>query len=269
MTKGARIGRGRTAEIFEWGDGQALKLFESWCPPAWVDHEAEIGRKVHATGLPVPAVEGIIELDGRRGIIYERVAGPSMLAVLASKPWLVAPMAHMLAELQATVHATRVSGFPSRREDLERRIRAVEALSAEQKNAVLLALSRLPDGDALLHGDLHPDNILLTARGPVIIDWIAATQGHPLADAARTRLLLDWSEPMSGGSRFTRWIIETMRALFRSAYLRRYLALRPDASRDGMEAWMLPAAAARLIEGIKGEENRLLAVINRELEKPG
>lgn len=38
--------------------------------------------------------------------------------------------------------------------------------------------------------DFHPDNVLLAARGPVIIDWPDATRGQPLADVARTSLLL-------------------------------------------------------------------------------
>ena len=40
MTKGPRLGRGRTAEVFVWGDDRALKLFFDWAPAAWVEAEA-------------------------------------------------------------------------------------------------------------------------------------------------------------------------------------------------------------------------------------
>ncbi|MBN1094319.1 phosphotransferase [Blastococcus sp. TML/M2B] len=40
------------------------------------------------------------------------------------------------------------------------------------------------EGDALLHLDLHPDNVLLTADGPVVIDWTNAARGRPEVDVA-------------------------------------------------------------------------------------
>lgn len=44
-------------------------------------------------------------------------------------------------------------------------------------------------GDALVHGDLRADNILLSARGPVLVDWPWAVRGAPWVDSLT--LLLD------------------------------------------------------------------------------
>ncbi|TMA37195.1 MAG: aminoglycoside phosphotransferase family protein, partial [Deltaproteobacteria bacterium] len=43
-------------------------------------------------------------------------------------------------------------------------------------------LETLPDGDQLCHGDMHPGNIMLSRRGPMVIDWTNARRGHPAAD---------------------------------------------------------------------------------------
>ncbi|MGW1549107.1 aminoglycoside phosphotransferase family protein [Streptomyces sp. NPDC002346] len=40
--------------------------------------------------------------------------------------------------------------------------------------------------DRVLHLDLHPDNVILTGRGPVVIDWSNAGAGDPAADVAMT-----------------------------------------------------------------------------------
>jgi hypothetical protein len=40
------------------------------------------------------------------------------------------------------------------------------------------------DGDTLTHGDLRPDNILITADGAMLIDWAHATAGAPWLDLA-------------------------------------------------------------------------------------
>ncbi|WP_159944877.1 MULTISPECIES: phosphotransferase [unclassified Nocardiopsis] len=55
------------------------------------------------------------------------------------------------------------------------------------------ALHRLPSPSgrgSLLHLDLHPDNIVITPAGPVVIDWTNAREGEPDLDAAVTALIL-------------------------------------------------------------------------------
>jgi len=55
---------------------------------------------------------------------------------------------------------------------------AAPDLPHEEKQQARRHLAALPDGNALCHGDLHPGNVLLTERGPVIIDCSAATRGE-------------------------------------------------------------------------------------------
>jgi tRNA A-37 threonylcarbamoyl transferase component Bud32 len=38
--------------------------------------------------------------------------------------------------------------------------------------------------DALLHRDLHPDNVILSPAGPVVVDWTNAAGGDPAVDVA-------------------------------------------------------------------------------------
>jgi aminoglycoside phosphotransferase (APT) family kinase protein len=259
---GAPIARGRTAEVFAWQDGQVLKLFYDWVPPIWVETETKASRTVYEAGLPAPAVEGVVEADSRRGIVFERVEGPSMLAEWKSKPWVLVRSARQLAELHAAIHALPGAGLPAYRERLEGSIRAAQALPAHLKDAALSALARLPDGDALCHGDFHPDNVIVTARGPIIIDWMTAVRGNPLADVARTSLLL-CKAALPPGTR-GRWIVEAGRRLYHAIYLRRYLQLHP-ASREDIAAWRLPTLAARLNENIAAEQAQLLAAIETAL----
>lgn len=72
------IAQGRTAEIFPWNDRNILKLYRDWCPPDWVEYEARIARAVFEAGVPSPAAGEIVEINGRRGLIYERLEGISM-----------------------------------------------------------------------------------------------------------------------------------------------------------------------------------------------
>jgi aminoglycoside phosphotransferase (APT) family kinase protein len=60
-------------------------------------------------------------------------------------------------------------------------------------------LHRVPlDGESLLHLDLHPENVLLGAEGPVLIDWTNAGSGRPEKDVALTWLILETSGGLPG-----------------------------------------------------------------------
>jgi len=264
--KGHMIARGRTAEIFAWKDDQVLKLFLDEGAVRSVEHEAQVTGAVHKAGLPAPAVEGIVEVEGRLGIVFERVDGPSMLQVFRSKPWRIPQLARTLARLHAAIHSCEMPELPSLREDLERGIREEVELPEETKEAVLSHLEHLPDGDAICHLDFHPDNILMSSHGPVVIDWANPRRGDPLADVAASSLLIRLAplpQFMAG-----RWLINMVRAWFHSIYLKQYLQLRPT-SHQQIAVWELPLVTARLADNIPEERDLLLTLIEASLPSQG
>jgi len=259
MRKRRIIGRGRTAEILVWDDNRILKLFRDGWSLSSVKWEENVARTVSEAGFPVPAVYGIVKADSRHGIIYERVDGSSMLEELVSKPEELEHFASIFAKLHAQMHSLKIKGLPSQRQQLEKKIRNGKPLSEDRREAALKALDKLPNGNVLSHGDFHPDNILMSTRGPVVIDWNDATKGNPHADIARTLLLLQQGEPLQP-FKLGKEQISSMRSLFNHTYLKSYAKVRPI-SRESIELWRLPVATARLNEGIKEEESRLLPII--------
>jgi aminoglycoside phosphotransferase (APT) family kinase protein len=263
MQKGQLIARGRTAEIYACGEHQVLKLFLDWCSAGMVEHELKIARIVQDAGLPVPHVEPeSVMIDGRRGIIYERIVGASMLDVIRRQPWRVIYFGRLMAELQAQVHQQSVAGLPTLRDAMQRAIQGADALPELLKQGALQSLAQRSERSALCHGDLHPGNILLTARGPIIIDWMTAMQGDPQADVARTLLLIRLGDPPPGTPGL--WLINRLRSALYSAYFGRYMQLcHPDGQE--IDAWMTLLAAARLQEGIPAEKSRLVKMVEAGL----
>jgi len=260
--KGELLARGRTAEVFAWKNGQVLKLFLEKYPAEYVAYEARVTGAIHKAGLPAPAVGGVVEVEGRQGIILERLDGPSMLQVLRSRPWRIGQLGRTQAELHAAIHSCEMPELPSLRENLRGAIQAQADLPNETKGAVLNHLEQLPDGNTLCHGDFHPDNILMSSRGPVVIDWANPRRGDPLADVASSSLLLRLAPlPQFMAEK---WMINMLRAWFHSAYLKRYLELRPF-SRDRISAWELPLVASRLADNIPDEREIILAFVEKAL----
>ena len=244
VSLGDPIALGRTAEVYAWEEGQVLKLFHDWVPIDQVEYEAHITRAVHAAGLPVPAVGEIIETGGRLGLVYERVDGAPMGETHVAKPWTLPRFARVLAGLHADMHAGGIApDLPSQRQRLEDKIRNAQTLPADLREVVLNALGQMPDGDRLCHGDFHPGQVLMASRGPVIIDWIDATLGNPLADVARSSVIILGLGPS------VPWLLRVAARWFHAVYLKCYFQLRPG-GREEFTAWRPIIAAARLSENI-------------------
>jgi aminoglycoside phosphotransferase (APT) family kinase protein len=198
------IGSGRDAEMIDLGGGRLLRRPRV---PRPLDDEAVVMRLVRAAGYPVPDVHEVRP----DGLVMERVDGPTMLHDLASHPWRLWRHARTLA-------------------DLHRRLHAITA-----DHTVPPRLGPPDPHDVVVHGDLHPDNVLLSRSGPVVIDWSSAGRGPAGGDVADAWLLLATADAPVGP--LMRPVVTALRARFLDEFLRH--AGREEAARH------LTAAARR------------------------
>jgi Ser/Thr protein kinase RdoA (MazF antagonist) len=252
------IAQGRTAEIYVWDDKHILKLYRDWCPSDWVEYEARIARAVQEAAIPSPEVGEIIEIHGRRGLIYERLEGISMLQDMNARPWTLLRHARSLADVHVQIHKRSIPGLPSYKDRLGQDIRNTMHLKEEQKEKVLALLEVLPKDGKVCHGDYHPANVFLTKSGPMVIDWMTASTGSPWTDVARTSLILSIGAKAAGKQVWP--IIRIVIKLYHHTYLNRYHILRPD-NQNELNGWMPVIAAARLNENIIPEHEALIKIV--------
>jgi len=259
---GPKLADGRTAEIFAWGEDQVLKLYREGWNRRTAEYEHHLAKASEQTGYRVPHVGEIIELDGRAGIVYQRIDGETMLGWILKQPYRLIAFSRQMADLHVEMHAKHAQNLEPVTERLAGKIDAVEALDAASKAVIFKRLFSLPQDTKLLHGDFHPDNIMLTSDGPVIIDWIDATLGHPLADVARTAILARFGIPPE--EKIGRLMFQTMGRI----YLRRYFHNSPYTRRE-FQDWLLPVAAGRLSEKIPHEAQPLLGYVRELVRQMG
>jgi len=242
------IGKGRMADVYTWGSDRILKLNHAGFPATLAEKEFAASKAAQSAGVPVPAVYEMVERDGRFGIIFERISGGSLLDDLKSKPWSLSSCAKRLAELHVRTHACQLLvGLVSQKEYIRSGIEAAQAITDDERSAVLSYLQQLPEGDRLCHDDFHPDNILLSDRGPLIIDWMTGTRGDPVADICRTLLILETSFLPPFTPLHIRMLQAVSRSWINSTYLKRYLQLNPSVENQ-VDRWRLPLLAARIKE---------------------
>jgi aminoglycoside phosphotransferase (APT) family kinase protein len=141
---------GRDADVYHIDDQWVLRRYRNGHP---VRDEADFMRHVAKYGYPVPAVRDVEGAD----MVVQRLDGPTLAE---------AAMAGELTPVElGEIHA-----------DLHRRLQAIPAPSGTP-------------GLVVVHGDLHPENVLATADGPVVIDWRNAQEGTAEFDVALTAII--------------------------------------------------------------------------------
>lgn len=160
-----RIGGGREAEVFAWGDGRVLRLAHDASRAAAVEREALALEAAHRAGASVPAVYERLTVDGRPGVVMDRVDGDDLLAWLGRRPWTVWSTGKTLGRQHVALHrVVAPEGLPPLPEELRRRLSS-ELVPADVRRLALDRLEQLPDGERLCHGDFHPANVLRTGKG--------------------------------------------------------------------------------------------------------
>jgi Ser/Thr protein kinase RdoA (MazF antagonist) len=189
---GEKIGEGAAADIHAWAPGRILKLFKAGVPRRFGEHEARMTRAVFAAGGPAPEVLGEVILDGRFGIVMPRLDGPTLLQVRRTGAMTRQQTGATLAALYMSVHKTPPpTEAPSVWDWIDGASRdSAFALPKHIATGILTLVEHLPAADGLCHGDLHLENVIMTADGPRIIDWMATVRACAALDLGRCRLLL-------------------------------------------------------------------------------
>ncbi|WP_191842688.1 phosphotransferase family protein [Catellatospora chokoriensis] len=254
---GAKLGEGREAEVYAWGDRAVVKLYR----PGYLGHLAESTALANLDGHGVaPRLIEVVNWDGRPGLVLERLAGSDMLALLQRRPWRVLALARALAAAHLAVHGVRApADLPDLRQVLAARVEDAD-LPPQLRDFAMRILDGLPSGDRLCHGDYHPGNVLVAADRISVIDWANATRGVPEADHARTLLLLRWADPLPGTPLISRGLMAAGRAVFARGYARTYGggSGRPL---QLVDSWLVVHTAARVSEGIEVEQPLLIGLL--------
>jgi aminoglycoside phosphotransferase (APT) family kinase protein len=247
-TVGAVVAYGSRSTVREFGTDAVVKVPLPETAEAWIRYEAEYSTAVRLAGAPVPEFLGYIDYDGRIASVYRRARGPVMWAAIVEDPASVPSHAATLAEvhrhLAGLVPPATVPSFTDR---IRCKVRAAAPVAGVDAPEVL-AVQPTGGPIVLCHGDLHPSNIILTVDGPMVVDWFDTGRGDPIADIARSTLLMspdaDASPSHLGGATSP----ELRRRLTDA-----YLAAHGDIDADQLARWRAVMAVARVAEGVAAD----------------
>ena len=235
---GERLGAGRFSEVFVWGPESVVKLFYPGYPPEEIVREMQQARIARDAGLPTPDVLGLVALQGRNGIEFERVHGPTVYDLIRAAAQPMAELARAFFDLQHQTYRIAIRGLEPLGPGLINGVANARGVLWSHRHQAIdvirTAVCPIP-----VHGDFHPLNVIMSSSGMVVIDWATAGTCDAALDLTRTMLLLKYSRPEQ--------VERKARSEFLAAYSA-YCRLAWSGRMEHLLRWQVPAVLLRLVE---------------------
>lgn len=230
--------------IYRDGD-KAIKVFNSDYSKADVFNEALNQARIEETGLNIPKILDIEQIDGKWAIVTEYIEGKTFAEMMEENADNIDGLLEEFVDIQIEIHSKKAPLLNKLKDKMNRKISEAN-IDATTRYELHTRLEGMPKHNKVCHGDFNPTNIIIDRNGvPYIIDWAHATQGNASADVARTYLLFC----LAG----------------KEDVAKKYMDLfckKSDTARQYIQKWLPIVAASQSVKGKEKEREFLLSWVD-------
>lgn len=222
--------------VYQDGD-RIIKVFTKEHGKANVFNEALCQARVEESGLAIPKVLEVSQIDGEWAIAIEYAPGKTLEQLVAENPDQLEQYMEQFVELQLSMHSKFAPRLTLQKDKFARKISSLKNIvDATIRYELHTRLDSMPNHTKLCHGDFHPSNVIVAPDGTMtIVDWSHATQGNASGDAAITYLEFALTD-------------QKLADLYLELFCK-----KSDTAKQYVQKWLPIAVAAELS---KGEEDK-------------
>ncbi len=183
------IGKGANGAVYRIDRENIIKVFNESAPIETVEREREMAQEALIAGLPTAISYNLVKVDEAYGIVFELIDSETLSRELASRPDDYEKLADEYISLYKKIHNTKATEeqFPSIKNIYYDAIEECRDIYTEEDLGKLRALlESVPDSDTLIHGDYHPNNIMVQNDKLILIDMGDMSRGHIIFDFLAT-----------------------------------------------------------------------------------
>lgn len=248
MEHGKLMGKGNTANVYEWTEDKVIKLFHKDYPKVDIEREFKNAKILTHMNFAKPTAYEIVNYKDQMGIIYDRIKGELLLDMLL-RTGNLGLCAEYMANLHKKILNNKICDVQNYKEFLKTNI--MRTRESEEREKILFLLEKLPDEFSLCHGDFHPGNIFISDGQTIVIDLMNICHGPLLYDVARTIFLIEYT-PVPSETKDNKKLIQVKKRLAEH-YLKQM-----DITRDMIQDYLSVIIAAR--PGENPDENEVFTI---------
>lgn len=189
------IARGGVGIIYRLDNDTIIKVFPADCGMEIPERERKMAQEAFVLGMPtaIPYDIVLVEETGSYGLVTELIAAGTLGAAINQDRENYRHYARMFGELLRNMHSIKVpqdtlpDAIGIQTGDIDR---IACHFKPEQVELMKFILSKIPQGNSLLHNDCHPKNVMIKGEPGnqelILIDMGEVSYGNPLVELSHT-----------------------------------------------------------------------------------
>ena len=192
------LGRGANGGVYRLDNETVVKVFEGRFDMDAVMRERTLAKKAFVAGVPTAISFGLANVGGNPGLVFELINAKSLAKLIGEDGENIGRYVDAYADAVRKIHAIgpeKLTDLPVEyeKDNFLSKITFLDRfLDRETSGRLSAFFSSLPDCDTLIHGDIQPNNLMVTDGGLLFIDMDSLAKGSAVFDLAylyRTVLL--------------------------------------------------------------------------------
>ena len=183
------IGRGTNGEVYRMDRERIIKVFQKSVSLEEIKRERKLAQQALLEGIPTAISYSVVTAGDRYGIIFELIDADTLSATLKNEPDKYDAYTSQYIQLFRKIHSIKGNpeNFVNIKDIYYKAIDFCKDYYTDRELSLLKALvESVPDTGTLIHGDYHPNNIMVQHGELILIDMGDMTLGHPIFDFLAT-----------------------------------------------------------------------------------
>ncbi len=183
------LGKGGNGTVYRLDDETIVKVYSTEHSLDIIDRERAYAKAAFIAGIPTAIAFDTVKVGDSYGVIYEAMNSDTLGHAIANEPERRDEYIMKYAQLAKQLHTTTIEdGSVASLKGLLMK-RAEDAMlkdfcTQDEIDVLKDIVNSMKDCDTLVHGDLHPGNIMLSGGELMLIDMGELTRGVPIYDLA-------------------------------------------------------------------------------------
>ncbi|MBR1736220.1 MAG: anti-sigma factor antagonist [Firmicutes bacterium] len=179
------IGQGGNGTVYRLDEDTIVKVYKPDVGLTEIEKEREFAKNALVNGVPCVIAYDVVKCGDSYGIVFEMLKSDTLGHAMKNNPEKMDEYIKKYAALAKELHSTKMPEgvFVNIKTILHKRVpNLAQWCTPEELELIDSLIDEMPDGDTLIHGDLHPGNIMIQDGELLLIDMPEVTVGTPIWD---------------------------------------------------------------------------------------